>query len=402
MTKSSVVFGVLQSVATRAARAGVVLAALVALFSAASAHAQTNPLNLGTITKIVNNAPCTVNNSNPFTVTGNTTCYALTVDCSNVDPNLMALVGTIAVTTPANQAGTIFLHNGSGGTTYFNQGYGGETYAEEYYNNGFQVVQMAWSSEWQGEYSGSPTLEPLAYAACRPATVLYHVYEHFHKTGTAMCAQGHSAGSGAMAYSLSTYGSYSYLDNVLLTSGPVYADVQEGCQYPNAVTSVTLCSGGIGCDADTPWTDFPQYVNTPNGGAAKAVAGYTIPGSNCNNWKMTGTPTTSAQNTDWKNMSVTSPIAVYNYPQTSLHAYLCGPPTPNNPQNNSAAQGWLFYQNFMPIGSGTINSLLVHRIDDCSGDEMIWDGVDNGEGGQNGFMVSMTDMITNCLNNHNH
>jgi hypothetical protein len=103
-------------------------------------------------------------------------------------------------------------------------------------------------------------------------------------------------------------------------------------------------------------------------------------------------------------MSVTAPIAVYNYPQTSLHAYLCGPPTPNNPQNNSAAQGWLFYQNLMPIGSGMVKDLLVHRIDDCTGDEMIWgvNAVDNGEGGQSGFIVSMNDMITNCLNNHNH
>jgi hypothetical protein len=409
MTKSRVVFGVLQNVATRVIRTAgfVLMTALFVFLCAASAPAQTNPLPLGTITNIVNNANCTVNGSNPFTVAGNTTCYALTVDCSNVDPNLMPLVGTIAVTTPANQKGTIFLHNGGSGNTYFNEGAVGESYAKAYYDADFQIVQMAWSSEWQGEYSGSPTLEPLAYAACRPATVLYHVYEHFHKTGTAMCAQGHSAGSAATAYSLSTYGSYSYLDNVLLTSGPVYADVQEGCQYPNVVSSVTLCSGGIGCDADTPWTDFPQYVNTPEMGktvsAAQAVAGYTIPGSNCNNWKMTGTPTTNPQNTDWKDMSVTSPIAVYNYPQTSLHAYLCGPPTPGNPQNNSAAQGWLFYQNLYPIGSGTILNLLVHRIDDCTGDEMIWgvNAVDNGEG-ESGFMASMTDMITNCLNNHDH
>jgi hypothetical protein len=420
MTKSRVVFGVLRNVAIRAIRTAgfVLMAALVAFFCVASARAQ-NPLPLGTITNIEPiDPPCTVNGSNPFSMAGNTTCYALTVDCSNVDPNLMPLVGTIAVTTPANQKGTIFFHNGGSGDTYFNEGAVGESYAKAYYEAGFQIVQLAWSSEWQGNYSGSPPLEPLLYSSCRPATVVSHVYSHFHQPHTAMCAQGHSAGSAAMAYSLSTYGSYSYLDNVLLTSGPVYAAVQEGCQYPNVVTSVTLCGNdGLGCDTTQSWTDFPQYVNTPEMGktvsAAQAVAGYTIPGTappaaNCNNWQQpqnpNGPPTTSAQNMEWKNMSVTSPIAAYNYPQTSLHAYLCGPPTPGNPQNNSAAQGWLFYQNLYPIGSGPILNLLVHRIDDCTGDEMIWgvNAVDNGEGGQSGFMVSMDDMITNCLNNHDH
>jgi hypothetical protein len=365
MTKSSVVFGVLQSAVTRAVRTVgfVLMAGLCVFLCAASARAQ-NPLPLGTITNIVNNANCTVNNSNPLMEPG-TACYALTVDCSNVDSNLMPLVGTIAVSTPVSPKGTIFLHNGSSGTSYLNQGSSTTSYAQAYYAAGFRVVQIAWAEPgWQKAYSNSPPLEPLAYAACRPATVLSHVYGHFHQAGTAMCAQGHSAGSAAMAYSLSTYGSSSYLDNVLLTSGPVYADIQEGCQYPNVVPSITLCAGGVGCDANTPWTDFPQYVNTPNGGAAKAVAGYTIPGSNCNNWKMNGMHTTSAQNMDWKNMSVTSSIAVYDYPNTSLHAYLCAPPSDSDDtQNNSAAQGWLFYQNFMPIGSGIIKSLLVHRID---------------------------------------
>ena len=71
---------------------------------------------------------------------------------------------------------------------------------------------------------------------------------------------------------------------------------------------------------------------------------------------------------------------------------------------HSAAQGWLFYQNLMPIGSGMVKDLLVHRIDDCTGDEMIWgvNAVDNGESGMSGFVVSMNDMIASCMNNHGH
>jgi hypothetical protein len=406
MIKSDVVYGVLQNVAARAVRnAGFILmAALFVLLCAASAHAQTQPLPLGTITNIVNNINCTVNNSNPLS---QATCYALTVDCSNVDPNLLPLVGTIAVSTPASPKGTIFIQGGGSGNVYFNEGSGGSSYAASYYTDGYQVVQIAWASEWQGNYATGTALEPLLYAACRPATVLEHVNAHFHTTG-GMCAQGHSAGSAAMAYSLAMYDSYSYLDNVVLTSGPVYSNVQEGCQDPNVVTSVTICPPTLnnGCDTQDSWTDFPQYVNTVLTGdtvsAAQAVAGYTIPGSNCNNWMPSLGDTTNAQNMEWNRMSITNALAVYDYPDTTIRAFLCGPPTGDNPQNNSAAQGWLFYQNV--IAPGVPPNFLVHRIDNCTGDEMIWGigSTDNGEGGASGFTVSVDDMETYCVNNHLH
>lgn len=383
------------------------IAASFLLFCAASAHAQ-NPLPLGMITKIVNNAPCTVNGSNPL-MEPSTTCYALTVDCSNVDSKLMPLVGTIAVSTPANSKGTIFLHNGSSGTAYLNGPLTPTSYAQAYYTAGYQVVQIAWALPgWQNAYNTDTTLEPLVYAACRPATVLSHVNMNFHKTGS-MCAQGHSAGSGAMAYSLAMYGSYAYLDNVLLVSGPVYGDVQQGCQFPNVVSTVTLCPPGAnnGCDTQSSWTDFPQYVNMPSGGTAEAVAKYTIPNvppavpANCNNWQASGTMTSSTQNMEWKTMSITNSIAVYYYPNTTIRAFLCGPISDSDDmQNNSAAQGWLFYQNFILPNNGMAKSLLVHRIDDCNGTEDITSGIDNGEGGQSGFVVAMNDMTTLCVNNH--
>jgi hypothetical protein len=373
--------------------------AFAVLLCAAFATAQSDPLPLGAITPL-GTVPCVVNSSHPLK---GAKCIGVTVDCTNIDPGLTPLVATLAISTPATPLGTIFLHAGGYGTAYLTVP-NPVSYAQKYLTAGYQVVQIAWEDGWQSTYTGAPALEPIAFAACRPATVLYYVYKKIHGGSNgagAMCAQGDSAGSAATAYSLAMYGSSSYLDNVLLTDGPVYSDVQQGCQYPNIVPSVALCAGGVGCDTQQSWTDFPQFLNKPVGNSpAESVAAYTIPGSNCNNWQMDGMPTTSAQNMDWQNMSVTSSNAMYNYPQTSLRAFLCGAPAPGHPQNNSAAQGWLFYQNFIPPNTGFALNFLVHRIDNCPTSESPWYGVDNGEGGQSGFIVSMNDMLTLCQKNH--
>ena len=47
----------------------------------------------------------------------------------------------------------------------------------------------------------------------------------------AFCAQGHSAGSSALAYSMSHYG-IDRLDHVELVSGPVMSDLKQGCENP--------------------------------------------------------------------------------------------------------------------------------------------------------------------------
>ncbi len=59
-----------------------------------------------------------------------------------------------------------------------------------------------------------------------------------------MCAQGDSAGSAAVVYSMTYYGAASYLYNVELISGPVLSDIKQGCQEPAPNDPVTVCPAG--------------------------------------------------------------------------------------------------------------------------------------------------------------
>jgi hypothetical protein len=385
----------------------VAIAALITVCGPSTSLAQTNPLQPGQVTQFNPASSCTApNGSTPLTINGHlvAVCYTATVtNCPSYQngvtiPMLNALV---AVSTPTNwNNGTIFLHGGGTGEYYFDADYNGTSYATEYYNAGFQVVQIAWAGDWSNNTSTPPvTVKAMKYDACRPATILNYVYTSplvhlLGATNGAMCAQGHSAGSAAMAFALSWYGASSYLNDVVLTSGPVYSDIEAGCQYPAApqyVPQITVCPAGqFGCIGNS-WTEYTQYLND---GTSAAVAENTYPGANCNNYEnITGTQgyTTATQNQDWHTMSINSSGASYSYPKTSLYAFLCSPTSQDSP-NNSAAQGQLFYQNFTsashPLNYG------VYRVDNCGGDELIWDG--NTSDGPSAFAVSSNAMLNYC------
>lgn len=377
------------------------------LCGALACWGQKPPLTLGAASPFVPVSPCPAGKSGSLPLSG-AVCYNTTIsNCSNHnfagDPSAIAPLGaTIAVSTPVNWNGsTIFMHNGSDGRDYFNQGEPGLSYAQDYYNNGFQVVQTIWVGQGWQNAPGEP-VQILKFEACRPATLLNAVYENIHggpNAPGAMCAQGHSAGSAAMAYTLAWYGSANYLADVVLTSGPVYANVEAGCQYPYAQAyknPIEVCPPAqYGCvdGAEGGWLDAVQY-QVANGDAAKAVAGYTISGANCNNWSGTGKSTTASQNQDWGGMSVVSANASYSYPSTRLYAFLCATSSTGQ-QNNSAAQGQLFYQNF----TSTLHPLDydVYRVDSCMGDEEIWFGTVPGVNNESAFTVSANDMIDGCV-----
>jgi hypothetical protein len=218
-----------------------------------------------------------------------------------------------------------------------------------------------------------------------------------------MCAQGHSAGSGAMAYALAWYNAQSYLNDVVLTSGPVFADIEAGCQYPATPlfqNPVVVCpTGQHGC-IGTQWSDRVQYLNNDgdNGtgfhSTAWGVASATNSSSlgNCNNWTGQGT-STSGYDQNWHTMSVTSSGASYNYPHTSLYAFLCAT---GQSQNNSAAEGQLFYKNFSS-SSQTLN-YNVYRVNNCDGDEEIWGANAKIPNGTSAYTASSKSaMIQGCV-----
>jgi hypothetical protein len=92
-------------------------------------------------------------------------------------------------------------------------------------------------------------------------------------------------------------------------------------------------------------------------------------------------------------MSVTSSGASYNYPHTSLYAFLCAT---GQSQNNSAAEGQLFYKNFSS-SSQTLN-YNVYRVNNCDGDEEIWGANAKIPNGTSAYTASSKSaMIQGCV-----
>ncbi|MGA2697016.1 MAG: hypothetical protein ABSE92_13215 [Terriglobales bacterium] len=363
-------------------------AAFVFLVGLGAAQAQQpyTPLSPGSVTPPVS-APCPSGSAN------GALCYSATVqNCPN-DVNLGFVFAQVLV---SNSKGTVVFFNGGAGDTTA----GGTDFANDYVSDGYQVVQVVWDSPW--ELTGNGTGSNIKYAGCRPATVLNFVYKNIYPKGklatAGMCAQGTSAGSAAIGYALAEYGSYGYLDNVELLSGPVLSDIEKGCVVPNT-PSVTVCpKSQTYCQTGNPpeggWPDAPQYI----GGDITAINNWS--GINaCNG----SSNTTTAQNNAWKQMSIVDGLtdSTFTYPQTAVAGWLCSNTSVmcgSQPcQNNSAAEGQYFYVQI----SGAVKPFNVYRVDQCSGQE----GVESGflpppKQTESGFTAIETDMETNCKLNH--
>jgi len=172
------------------------------------------------------------------------TCYSgVVTGCTGADD----LQFTFSYDAPASPVGVIVLFSGGGGTSA--SAYPGAelTYAQDYFNDGYAVVQVAWAWDWEdttipsgytGGGSSSSQTPNIQAAACRPATFLNYINNtaKVHPSGTPLCAQGASAGSGAVGYSMAWYNGASILKNVELLSGPVFSNIEQGCVVPHAST----------------------------------------------------------------------------------------------------------------------------------------------------------------------
>jgi hypothetical protein len=272
--------------------------------------------------------------------------------------------------------GTIVMLNGGGGTAP----YGTIEYAQAYLAQGYQIVFFMWDTDW--EYSNGDTGNSIKYAACLPATFLQYVSQNIYSRG-AMCAQGDSGGAGTLGYALAWYGSAAYLDNVELLSGPVFGDIEQGCTVPNP-SPVTVCSDGqFGCDGAS-WQDSPNYIL----GTQLAVGKWTGQTS-CN----VGATTTEAANSAWKQMSIVDGTdnPSFRYPNTSMAGWLCS--NESSVQNNSAAQGEFFFQQF--TNSDQTAGYSLTRIDHCEGAEGVTEG--QTPQGESGFNAISNHMIASCV-----
>jgi hypothetical protein len=309
------------------------------------------------------------------------TCYQATVTC----PNTVDIAVTYGYTNPGGvPRGTVVLLNGADGTQPQPGPPATAGFDSNYLEAGYQIVQTAWASAW--EDTGLPGAKSIKAASCRPATLLKYIYQTVYDHNGGMCAQGMSAGSGELAYSLAWYGASDYLDKVELLSGPVFGDVKQGCMKPDA-NPVTVCpSGQFGCVGES-WQDQPQYI----GGPKLSLGQWS--GDQCQPRSKT---TSIKSDASWKSMSIVdgSIGPNFSYPKTAMAGWLC-----SNGLNNSAAQGEFFYQKF--TNPSQVANYSVTRIDNCYGPEGVSLGTTpQGELGLDAITADMTSTVAGCIKRH--
>jgi hypothetical protein len=242
------------------------------------------------------------------------------------------------------------------------------------------VIEVAWQSDWEqtSDQLGIMT------AACRPAGFLNYVLQTpllNSRLGTptnGLCVEGGSAGSGATAYSLTQYTDQngvalsSDIDDVELTSGPVFSNIQVGCEATinNTLTENICAAGQYGCSSGTtPWANQPFYV----GGDVNEIATWTN-APTCEQTSQTG-----SQQQAWLAMSIVNGTSgSFSYPNMGMAGWLCASSAANSCTspcpNNSAAQGNIFFTEFTS-GSHPAGYKLT-GITGCSGAEGVAYGTD--------------------------
>jgi hypothetical protein len=431
-----------------------VLLICMSLFYSLTGHAQVTraprqPITGLAHTSIACNLFQSMYGTHPYS--GATQCYTIVVpgdstgcpDVANQRGAYLPSITALVAITPAtgDSKGAILLHDGSDGTTFFNAGpSASDSYASEYSAAGFTVVQLAWSDSWHNNALRPPT-KSILDEACRPASVMYHVFTQLvPQNGKKNCAQGHSNGSAAIAYSLAWYGAYrgdgngfDYLDSVLFTSGPTLSNVEKGCHYAGNGSPendpVTVCGGTskLSCtQGPSPWKDCPEYnngtqidctgsTNHPLStlSTAQPISQSTLSAvNNCNNWRGDGS-STGPFNVKWRSMSLVQAPAqggIYDYPNTAWGAFLC-----TNLQagtsatcasgasldcpNNSAAQGWLYLSSLKTDNT----THPVYGVDHCSYSEQIWvsGATIAGSGSTSAFTQSVNTMLDSCTTTSN-
>lgn len=353
------------------------LMCLAMIFGSVWADAQSKPRPLGRVNLPVDSVTC------PSGFDTGTACYSSTVSC----PNTLDIGFTYGVVNRGGTDGTIVFFNGQYGTTV-----GFAAYVPAYTppQHDFQTVQVIWATAWEDTENGRGT--NVKTAACRPATLMDWLLNQKNVySGGGMCAQGASAGSAAVAYSLAEYGAYRYLKHVDLESGPVLSDISVGCNPASPLETVCpgadCLTGGEGS-----WTDSPLYVN----GGQGVVSTWT--GASGTNQCVIGTRISQTQFAAWKAMSIVDGLtgsqadSTLAYPHTSVGGWLCSKPagcSSSSCQNNSAAEGQLFYQN-------VTTPVSVYRVDSCNGLEGVDEGTVPQLNNETGFQAIVTDMVDHC------
>jgi hypothetical protein len=308
-------------------------------------------LATGTVT-VLGPASC------PTGAANGASCITVRVSCTGL-PDLDA---TLGVATPTrNPSGTIILANGGPGTAFLNDGF-----ADTYVGDGFNVVQLAWASDWASANGAG-----VKSAACRPASIFQYAFnvvqQQSRKTG--FCGQGFSGGGAALAYALSEYGMSDDFDYVVIAAGPGVARMDYGCDP-------SLYSGA-------PRDLCPLLRNAP-------FAYPSTIGSQVDGWE----DTTNCAKHDplpadinrWADDSIVSDGAMFNYPQTDMSWFFCVAP---GTLNESTGQGSFLIDKVVPQNAPPDVNCYS---DTCQGED-VWTN-------PAAFSATVNEMLGLCVPNH--
>ncbi|HEV2424528.1 MAG TPA: hypothetical protein VGZ29_06855 [Terriglobia bacterium] len=316
---------------------------------AAASDLPGSTLPLGTVT-VLGSASC------PGGAATGAKCTEITVSCPGL-PNLNAILG-VAVPT-AKPVGTIVLHNGGTGVDFFNDGF-----PDVYLGDGFNVVQIAWASDWANANNAG-----VKSAACRPATVFNYAFktvQHSSRT-IGFCGQGLSGGGATLGYALAHYGLSSEFDYVVIGSGPSVSRMDYGCDPP-------LYKGPALdlCPLDT------NAVFDYGAGAFALV----------NTWEGTTTCGTSnppqSDINKWAADSIVSAGANYTYPKTAVSWFFCV-----TRPGLVTGQGEFLIEQVVPRNDPPDVNCYTGT---CSG-EAVWQD-------PNAFNLAVSEMLSQCQPNH--
>jgi hypothetical protein len=283
-------------------------------------------------------------------------CESVRVSCTGL-PDLDA---TLSLARPSGSPkGTIILVSGGPGTTFLNSGF-----ADDYVGDGFNVVQLAWASDWANANGAG-----VKNAACRPASIFKFAFntvqQQSRKTG--FCGQGTSGGGAALAYALGQYGMSNYFDYVVIAAGPGVARMDYACDPP-------LYTGA-------PRDLCPLLTSAP----------FAYPsGGKVDGWENT---TTCAQPNPlasdiarWAGDSVVTTGMNYTYPKTAMSWFFCVTP---GSLNESTGQGSFLIEKVLPKNAPPDVNCYSGT---CQG-EAVWND-------PNAFNTTLSEMLAQCAPNH--
>jgi hypothetical protein len=388
------------------------LVAALALAIFAQTPQAASQMSLGTVTSV--SLPLVCPSGRGFiNEIGN--CYTATLSGCPGNDDLPFWFGVATPSVSPN--GTIVFFAGDGGG-YASDGVSTANLLSSYVRPpaNYQVIQIAWGQvneiDWEfTNVNGGGHPASILNAACRPASFLHWVRNSSgFWGGGGMCAQGHSAGSAALAYALAWYNAGADLDKALFTSGPVFSDIGRGCEVPNnQYTYICQGSGQYGCSGWSILQDPPGFSLEYTSGYKSEVNDWTgnsalLGAASCAN---NSSPTSAVQDSSWFQMSILYNLGTqqpsFNYPHTAISAWLCETVAPGVPVNNSAAQGQLYWANFTSSTQAG-SSLSVNAVTSCPETEDVLDGTvaATGHTGSVDILSDMADLSNSnrCMPRH--